>query len=250
MDERVLFLFPDRSLFVGPLSDNGMHRHHALQIVSSPEPVSVMLEAEEFQAPLVILAPNVKHAVSGDHTQQCILLLDAESALCETISRQCLKGRDALTLEAFELEPIAGSEDCRRAPDWITSLIRSLPGLQVSAEMGPMDHRIVAACEYIQSDPDLKVSLIELAQHTGLSEGRFTHLFKESMGIPIRKYILWLRLRKSVESLRAGLSLTDAAHAAGFADQAHMSRSFKDHFGASPAELLTQRGGVRIHFCG
>jgi AraC-like DNA-binding protein len=63
-------------------------------------------------------------------------------------------------------------------------------------------------------------------------------LFVEQTGVPFKTYLLWLRLVRAVELYSQGAnSLTDAAHAAGFADSAHFSRVFKRTFG-SPATTL------------
>ncbi|WP_333904326.1 helix-turn-helix domain-containing protein, partial [Achromobacter insolitus] len=42
--------------------------------------------------------------------------------------------------------------------------------------------------------------------------------------------------------LRDGLALADAAHAVGFADQAHLTRVFKQVYGSTPGVL--RRAGV------
>src|SRR3712207_8098417 len=54
---------------------------------------------------------------------------------------------------------------------------------------------------------------------------RYRHLFVAEIGLPYRGYVLWLRLGRAVDVFAAGGSLTDAAHAAGFADSAHLSRT-------------------------
>ncbi|TFV92899.1 helix-turn-helix domain-containing protein, partial [Oxalobacteraceae bacterium OM1] len=72
-----------------------------------------------------------------------------------------------------------------------------------------------------------------------LSPERFRHLFLEETGIRFRPYVLWLRLETAVASYAAGSSLTEASHAAGFADSAHFSRTFKRMFGI-------QAGGVQL----
>lgn len=64
------------------------------------------------------------------------------------------------------------------------------------------------------------------------------HLFKEQVGIPIRRYILWTRLQVSVQHVLQGETLTQAAHSAGFADSAHFSRTFSDMFGIRPSDVL------------
>ena len=52
-----------------------------------------------------------------------------------------------------------------------------------------------------------------------------------------RRYLLWLRLQDAVRELAAGAPATDAAHAAGFADSAHLSRTFRRMFGITPSDL-------------
>ena len=47
------------------------------------------------------------------------------------------------------------------------------------------------------------------------------------------------RVRTAYALLKEGRSLSDAAHAAGFADQAHMTRAFTAFSGTTPAQVLT-----------
>jgi len=60
------------------------------------------------------------------------------------------------------------------------------------------------------------------------------HLFKARMGVPVRRYVLWARLRGGLEQALAGASLTSAALEAGFSDSAHFSRTFREMFGIAP----------------
>ncbi len=56
--------------------------------------------------------------------------------------------------------------------------------------------------------------------------------------MPFRRYRAWHRLRAAIREVVGGSSLTAAAHAAGFADQAHFTRSFRRTFGAPPSRGL------------
>jgi AraC-like DNA-binding protein len=71
----------------------------------------------------------------------------------------------------------------------------------------------------------------------GLSPSRASHLFVEETGLPFRTFVLWLRVTRAVDAHIAGMSLTEAAQAAGFADSAHLSRTFKRMFGLPAAAL-------------
>ena len=55
---------------------------------------------------------------------------------------------------------------------------------------------------------------------------------------PLRRYRLWNRMGAAVVACRDGGSLTEAAHAAGFASSAHFSTAFRDMFGMMPSELM------------
>jgi AraC-like DNA-binding protein len=67
------------------------------------------------------------------------------------------------------------------------------------------------------------------------------HVFTESVGIPLRPYLAWLRVQRSACAMLAGASVTEAAHVAGFADAAHMTRTFKRRLGFPPSALRRLR---------
>jgi AraC-like DNA-binding protein len=56
--------------------------------------------------------------------------------------------------------------------------------------------------------------------------------------VPLRRYRIWNRMGAAVRACGEGSSLTEAAHAAGFASSAHFSSAFRDMFGMMPSDLL------------
>ena len=54
------------------------------------------------------------------------------------------------------------------------------------------------------------------------------------------------RVARARELLRGGLPLADAAHAVGFADQAHMTRVFKQVYGSTPGVFRKASAAVRL----
>lgn len=81
----------------------------------------------------------------------------------------------------------------------------------------------------------------DIAIELNLSESRFLHLFKDTMQIPWRPYLLWRRLICAVQALQQGKTATEAAYIAGFSDSAHLSRTFKKQFGLSLREYQKQK---------
>jgi AraC family transcriptional regulator len=68
-----------------------------------------------------------------------------------------------------------------------------------------------------------------------LSPSRFRHLFAEQTGMALRQYILWRRFVSVWEHRMNGESLSTAAHAAGFADSAHLTRTSRRMIGIPPS---------------
>lgn len=62
----------------------------------------------------------------------------------------------------------------------------------------------------LEDIPGKKISSQELAHLVNLSENRLAHLFKEQTGTPIRRYLLWLKLREAIKIILQGESFTTA----------------------------------------
>lgn len=115
------------------------------------------------------------------------------------------------------------------------SLIGSLTGdAHPKAESDP---RILRAIAYINVNLAGKLTLEEVAGEAFLSPGRFRYLFVEQTGLGLRPYILWRRFLRVWDLVSRGESMSSAAHLAGFADAAHLSRTAKRMFGFPPSAL-------------
>jgi len=84
-------------------------------------------------------------------------------------------------------------------------------------------------------------SLEQAAQIAGLSPSRMMHVFTKSVGVPLRPYILWLRLQMACGEMMNGVSIADAAQRAGFSDSSHLNRTLRKMLGMTPGELLQRR---------
>jgi AraC family transcriptional regulator len=99
------------------------------------------------------------------------------------------------------------------------------------------DERILRAISHIKRHLDSSLTLEEVAGEAYLSASRFRHLFVEETGMALRPYILWRRFLRVWELLAGGESLSTAAHRAGFADAAHLTRTSRRMFGFPPSAL-------------
>lgn len=128
--------------------------------------------------------------------------------------------------------------------DWLEQMIN--PQQQAPASF-VCDPRIVRAVQLIKADVACNQSIAFLAEQVGLSVPRLTQLFRQKIGIPIRRYRQWHRLFVTSVGVARGMSLTDAAMAAGFTDSAHFSHTFRTIIGMSPSSVLAHPGGARLY---
>ena len=89
--------------------------------------------------------------------------------------------------------------------------------------------------EHIDARIDERISVEALAGIANLSVCYFVRAFKQSVGLTPHDYLIRRRVERTMELLSAtDLSLSEIALAAGFADQSHCARRFRQHVGMSP----------------
>jgi AraC-like DNA-binding protein len=112
-------------------------------------------------------------------------------------------------------------------------VVRSLT--QHSEPSFASDERILRAVRYVNDHLSAPITLKQVAGIACLSPSRFRHLFAEQTGMGLRQYVLWRRFVSVWEHRMNGASLSTAAHAAGFADSAHLARTSRRMFGIPPS---------------
>ncbi|MET0334633.1 MAG: AraC family transcriptional regulator, partial [Rhizobacter sp.] len=100
----------------------------------------------------------------------------------------------------------------------------------------PLDARIKRVISMVRED--FRVPLDTLATEVHLSYHRLSHLFSESMGLALRNYVLARKLDVAFALASRGMTMTQIAAAAGFADAAHFSRIWMRAGGAPPSYFL------------
>ena len=100
---------------------------------------------------------------------------------------------------------------------------------------------IARAKSRIDDDPAAALSLAELAVDTGMSRFQLLRAFALETGLPPHAYRMQRRVALARHSISQGAPLADAAAAAGFADQSHMTRAFVRLLGVTPANYAAAR---------
>lgn len=234
-----------RVLYLGPSFGLTPHRNAtAVLAVGLDEPLEVAADpadpATEYRsARSVLIFPNSLHHLRIARGRMAFLYVDPLGrdlkALLARMTDAAPRAAFGLREEAAAIEIMTGLAESRIAPQEGRASLGELLGVGTGTKANV---RISAALRLMRDEPHKAHRLTELAAHAGLSASRFLHLFKAETGVPLRRYRIWNRMGAAVRACGEGASLTEAAHAAGFASSAHLSTAFRDMFGMMPSDLL------------
>jgi AraC-like DNA-binding protein len=124
----------------------------------------------------------------------------------------------------------------RPRSDVLAGLQSIVPIPQPRGGLSPAAMRRVR--EYIEAHLNDSMELAELSAIAGLSVFHFARQFKQTTGVTPHFYLVRRRVERAKELLtRTELSLSDIAFAAGFADQSHLTRHFRQLAGITPGQF-------------
>jgi AraC-like DNA-binding protein len=232
-------------LYLPPALRNGRHAHFpALLQVALEQPFCLTLEdGAASQHEVAVMAPNVAHATDTRGHPFLDILVDPDDDLYRYL-HPLLEGAPLRSLPAqgiAQLLPEAAAlreegRSAAQAHDFLLRLLRALCP-QPLARL-PWDERTLRACAYMRASIRQAVpTAAQVAAHVGLSESRLMHLFSDDLGLPMRQYLLWLRLRHALRLGAEGRTLTEVALGAGFYDHAHFNRTLRRMVEFAPSVL-------------
>ena len=91
--------------------------------------------------------------------------------------------------------------------------------------------------EFLDAHFPENVTLDALAEVAELNPFRLVRSFRTAIGMPPHAYLLHRRIRHAEHLLRRGVATAEVAAACGFADQSHLTRTFKQANGITPARF-------------
>jgi AraC family transcriptional regulator len=220
------------------------HSHYAIQLVlGAPSGLRVQFgrRGEWVECAAALVPSRATHTIDVTACDMSVVLFVEP----ETPEGKALTARLQGRLEILGTEVVGDASRSlehqwrvERSRTGVTAICAGLiQGISHTAPRQPSDPRVLAAVEYLRDRVAQSVSLPEVAKVANLSADRFRHLFVEETGMPLRTYVLWRRLLHVWTLLSAGETLSSAAHGAGFADSAHLSRTARTMFGLPPSVL-------------
>jgi AraC family transcriptional regulator len=220
------------------------HAHHAVQLCLAVEgELRVADGSGQWQSCRgAIIRPDVTHSFDGDGALGAMLFVDPESmeglwlraSLMSdvTIVPEARLAACTEELRTFAEKPLEALD----AASLVRHCVQGLcAGPAPSRRLDPRVTRVIAA---VHASEDLRLSGEDAAAMVFLSPSRFAHLFTQHVGLPFRRYMLWRKLTRAMLAVGRGRNLTQAAHAADFADAAHLTRTCNQMFGIPPSVMM------------
>lgn len=231
------------SLFAGPLGYNAPHAHSVpvyLAGLYAPFRLRIAGGAWRSCRTAVIPAGRAYEFDAADEPLAVLYLEPGEAgvhALAPLVagSEEC---DGALIGDRGEIAPIREIYETHDSAGWTGAAIDSLLTFAKAEKQHALDPRIARAVASLAAACEDGAAVRHMAGQAGLSPSRFQHLFTREVGVPFRRFRTWQRLRRAIGEIAAGRSFTEAAHRAGFFDQAHFARAFRQAFGAPPSPSL------------
>lgn len=242
-----ILLWRGGSIWIGIAGEPaGLHAHHAVQIALpfSAGGVRFQVPSRDWKSyDAAIVAAHQPHAFEARNQFMATIFVEPESREGRALQlRASTDGVAALDIASLsdETAALASAYERRDSDGTMMDLARAVIAKIAGSQRPPKepaDSRVADAIELIRKRLGGSIALDSIAREVHLSPDRFRHLFQEETGVGLRPYVLWLRLETSLAAYVAGSTLTEAAYAGGFADSAHLSRTFKKMFGISPASV-------------
>lgn len=237
---------PGWQLYLGAVGPAGEHAHHAIQIVVPETPIELRDGlGRQRRCASVVIPPNIPHTIVDGTAQAVMLYLEPEGSVGGAISRRWDSDPASVDSWISAADGLTGVVDPRDAARCATpeSLTASILGV-LGADRFPVPDATMhpAVRQTLRTLPtmiDGPLRLADVGAEVGLSASRLRHLFADQVGLPFRRYVLWLRIQRAAGEVLGGASLTEAAHTAGFTDSSHLTRVTYRTFGLAPSTLAS-----------
>lgn len=114
--------------------------------------------------------------------------------------------------------------------------------LPLRARLGVQNSKVLTIIELMEANLAEPLSLIEIADHVGLSRRQIERLFRHEMGRSPARYYLEIRLDRARHLLiQSTLPVVDVAVACGFVSASHFSKCYRELYARSPQQERADR---------
>ena len=211
------------SVFSVDVASIGLHRNPVpCVIMGRNKSLTVANREEVVTGDVLLIRPGIEHTVvcSGGLNVMYLDGLPWSAGICLAES---LQGR----LADLAIDAMFRGSDAQ-----VALRQRLVPG---ATQVPP---QLMAAIEDLIAEPMSRMTQRELADRLQVERTKALRLFKAATGQTFRRFKQWSGLQHAARKITSGELVRTAAMDAGFADTAHLTRTFRMSFGLTPSEAI------------
>ncbi len=156
------------------------------------------------------------------------------------LTRYCIDGglepEQAYRLSDFYILKMDSCTSVREVADLHHIMAKDFTGKMLLQKKSSVLSKPVIECiNYIYSHIKERITIQDLAEHTGLSCNYLSRIFKQNLGVSISDYIREQKIEKATHLLRySEQSIVDIAAYLSFSSQSHFIQIFEGYTGLTP----------------
>jgi AraC-like DNA-binding protein len=214
------------SLFPFVASNLAPHRNPVTCVLAGLDrPLAVCTGTQRIEGDLVLIRPGVEHWVEINGHAKVLYFDGLDFPLSASLAARVPRELSQLVSDA--LAASAGAQAELRA--------------RFSHRRERCPAVIARAVHDILQDPMMRMSQGELAERLRLERTQALRAFKAATGMTFRELKRWTALCAATRQIAEGQLVRTAAMDAGFADTAHLTRTFRTAFGTTPTLATADR---------
>ena len=210
------------------------HSHKAAHIIISMDgSMKAQCAGAEYLCNGILIPSGVSHAVDTLGNSVLVFLYDCTTEVAKQIREvACIPEKVCKEIAKRYAGMESASDSYYGFEKAVLSRLRI-----TGAATNVTDDRIQTAMKLIRAKSTEKVTCQDVADAVHLSQSRFSHLFREQVGMTFAAYLIYQRIMYVYTQMFWGKSITEAALEAGFSSSAHFADVNRRVFGISASTI-------------
>ena len=210
-------------------AQNSLYSFVAEQLSPHCNPVTCVLHGRDrplivsgggrrIEADVVLIRPGVEHSVDIGGAARVLYLNGVDFPSNSDVADPLCGSLEGLAMAALDNDADAQAE------------LRA----QLSRRQDDHPAPLAALLAEISADPMSRMTQYDLANRLAMERTRALRYFKSKTGMTFRNFKQWVGLQAATRRIADGELVRTAAMDGGFADTAHLTRTFRTFFGTTP----------------
>lgn len=217
-------------------ADPKKHRHMAAHIIVSMDgEMEIEAGGSEYRSHGIMIPSGVSHTVDTLDSSVLVFLYDCTTDVARQITDIQSIPKDICNLITSMYRVFLQKPTAEGYREFENSFLSQL-GIS-NMVLHEKDERILWAMAYIRSNLSEKITCRDAASASALSQGRFSHLFRQQVGMTFSAYLIYQRTLYVYAEILQGKSITEAALEAGFSGSSHFADVNRRIFGISASSI-------------